>query len=184
MNLLKDNSQRYGLISQILHWAVAAVMIATYLSGEALVGTENADRAAVMYWHVSLSIMVVGLFVIRAAWRISQTSPDELNQNKLLIVVHKLVVLTLYALPMALTITGVMTLLAGGQAVGFFAMDFLDPWTTVDMPLSTRLQDVHVILAHAVITVFAVHILAALWHQFVKRDGTLARMLPFVLGKS
>jgi len=184
MSMLSDNSKRYGLISQVLHWGVAALTIGAYITGEVLVGAVDDAKTNTMYWHASLSILVVGFFAIRAAWRLSQTSPDELNQRKLEVLAHKLVVLALYALPVLLTITGVVSILAAGQAVDFFALDFLAGWTVADSELSQLLEEVHIILAHAVITVFGLHTVAALWHQFVRRDGVLSRMLPISLRKS
>jgi len=184
MSTLTDNSKRYGLVSQVLHWGVAALMIAAYVSGEVLVVATDDAKAGVMYWHASLSVLVVGFFVVRAGWRISQTSPDELNQNKLMVLAHKLTVLALYALPVALTVSGALSMLAAGQAMGFFGLDFLAGWAIADHELSKLLEETHIILAHAVITIFGLHTLAALWHQFVKRDGVLARMLPMSLDKS
>lgn len=184
MSTLTDNSKRYGLVSQALHWGVAALTIAAYITGEVLVGAADEGKADVMYWHASLSVLVAVFFVVRAAWRVSQTNPDELNPNKLMVLAHKVTVLTLYVLPVALTVTGVLSILAAGQVVEFFGLDFLAGWTVVDTQLSELTQATHVILAHAVITVFALHTLAALWHQFVKRDGVLTRMLPMSLGKS
>jgi cytochrome b561 len=40
-------------------------------------------------------------------------------------------------------------------------------------------EDVHGYLAYALFALAGVHILAALWHHFVRRDGVLARMWPW-----
>jgi cytochrome b561 len=39
-------------------------------------------------------------------------------------------------------------------------------------------EDVHGYLAYILFALAGAHILAALWHQFVRRDGVLARMWP------
>jgi len=39
-------------------------------------------------------------------------------------------------------------------------------------------EDLHGYLAYALFALAAVHISAALWHHFVRRDGILARMWP------
>ncbi|MGA9917082.1 MAG: cytochrome b/b6 domain-containing protein, partial [Paraburkholderia sp.] len=39
---------------------------------------------------------------------------------------------------------------------------------------------VHVLLNYTLLALVAMHILAALKHQFVDRDGLLARMIPFL----
>jgi cytochrome b561 len=39
-------------------------------------------------------------------------------------------------------------------------------------------EDIHGYLAYALFTLAGLHILAALWHQFIRRDGLLRRMWP------
>jgi len=39
---------------------------------------------------------------------------------------------------------------------------------------------VHVLLNYTLLALVAMHVLAALKHQFVDRDGLLARMIPFL----
>jgi cytochrome b561 len=40
-------------------------------------------------------------------------------------------------------------------------------------------EDLHGYLVYALFTLAAVHILAALWHRFVRRGGVLERMWPW-----
>ena len=183
MSTLTDNSKRYGLISQVLHWGGSADhrRVCHRRSLGCRCGRRQSGRHVLARFAERFG---GGFFVIRAGWWGSQTSPDELNQNKLMVLAHKLTVLALYVLPVVLTVTGILSILAAGQAVEFFGLDFFAGWTVVDTQLSELMQATHVILAHAVITVFALHTLAALWRQFVKRDGILTRMLPMSLGKS
>lgn len=184
MSILKDNPQRYGAVSQVLHWGLAILTIAAYITGENLAEAARADKADVMYWHSSLSVLVIVFFVVRAAWRTSQTSPEELNQNKLLALGHKLAVLALYALPIALTITGALVVQSVGRPVPFFGMELLAGWEPKDKGMHDLMETAHIYMAHAFIAILVLHTLAAAWHQFLKRDGGLARMLPMSLKKA
>ena len=49
-----------------------------------------------------------------------------------------------------------------------------------DQALKGTLQLVHVWLNYALLALVVMHVLAALKHHFVDRDGLLGRMLPFV----
>jgi cytochrome b561 len=44
--------------------------------------------------------------------------------------------------------------------------------------------EAHEVLANLLLVAIAAHVLAALWHQFVVRDGALSRMLPMLGGRS
>ena len=46
-----------------------------------------------------------------------------------------------------------------------------------DKPLSRQLEDVHTFLGNVMIWLVVLHIGAALYHVFVRRDDALARML-------
>jgi cytochrome b561 len=39
-------------------------------------------------------------------------------------------------------------------------------------------EDIHGYLAYALFALAGIHLLAALWHQFVRHDGLLRRMWP------
>jgi cytochrome b561 len=45
--------------------------------------------------------------------------------------------------------------------------------------LHETLEEVHEFLFNAMLLIVVVHILAALYHHFVLKDGVLRRMLPF-----
>jgi cytochrome b561 len=46
--------------------------------------------------------------------------------------------------------------------------------------LKGTLKMVHIYLNYTLLVLVIMHVLAALKHQFVDRDGLLARMLPFL----
>jgi cytochrome b561 len=52
--------------------------------------------------------------------------------------------------------------------------------TAPDNELRETLGDVHGTLAWALLVVIGLHVGAALFHHFVKKDATLARMTPFI----
>jgi len=58
------------------------------------------------------------------------------------------------------------------------------PWPNLPMPqsrdLAKDLIEGHELLVKALYVLIALHVAAALKHQFVDKDGVLARMLPFL----
>jgi cytochrome b561 len=47
-----------------------------------------------------------------------------------------------------------------------------------DSDLADNLTDAHVMLAWSMLALIVMHIAAALWHHYVRRDGVLIAMLP------
>lgn len=184
MSILRDNATRYGLVSQILHWGLAGLIIFTFISGQVFEDAARAEKAELMNRHATLAILLMAFLVVRAMWRTSQSNPDEVNQNKLLILANKVAKLALYAIPAALAISGSLMVLSNGFSVPFLGQELMVGWNPVDKALHEVLESVHGVLTKLLMVVFVAHLLAALWHQFIKRDGVLARMLPASLKKA
>lgn len=181
MSTLTDNPARYGAVSQVLHWVFAALIIATFISGEIFIDAPREEKVALLNVHASIAIVLMGLFAMRVLWRFSQNTPDEVNESKALVLAHKTVVLLLYIVPLALAVTGVLTVLSKGFSVPFLGHELIAGWATPDEGLNELFGTIHGVLVKVVVVAFLIHMGAALWHQFVKRDGTLSRMLPGAL---
>ncbi|MFC7544663.1 cytochrome b [Siccirubricoccus deserti] len=46
-----------------------------------------------------------------------------------------------------------------------------------DVPLAETLTLIHRIMAWSLVAMIVLHVSGALWHHFVRRDGTLRKML-------
>ncbi|MBL4614593.1 MAG: cytochrome b/b6 domain-containing protein [Magnetovibrio sp.] len=106
MSIIRDNASRYGVVSQILHWGLAGLIIFTFISGQIFEDAARADKAELMNRHATLAILLMAFLLVRAVWHTSQSSPDDMNQNKFLILANKAAKLALYAVPVALATSG------------------------------------------------------------------------------
>ena len=75
----------------------------------------------------------------------------------------------------AMPVLGVLALAWSGKPVPFFGASWTLP-LTVDVPLGRSLKDIHEAGANLVFAAVGLHAAAALWHQFVLKDGLLRRM--------
>jgi cytochrome b561 len=83
----------------------------------------------------------------------------------------------LYLLLLALPVSGLLVLIVAGKPVSLFG------WS---LPVSLEggkeaakgIKSIHELFGNAMIAMIALHFLAALWHQFFRRDGLMQRMLP------
>jgi len=74
-------------------------------------------------------------------------------------------------------ILGIITFIWHGRVFdfGLFRVDFGVPRNRA---VFHPTEDIHGYLAYALFTLIGLHVLAALWHQFYRRDRILARMWP------
>jgi cytochrome b561 len=79
----------------------------------------------------------------------------------------------------ALPLTGWMTSSSDGHPVSWFGLFHLPDLVMPSESLEDILHEVHEALATGLLVLAGVHVLAALKHQFVDRDGLMARMLPW-----
>ena len=72
---------------------------------------------------------------------------------------------------------GVLTVWAEGEALPVpFTPWQLEPLVVWGPAWAERLEELHETVGNVFYAVIAAHALAALWHQFVRRDGVLRRM--------
>ena len=86
---------------------------------------------------------------------------------------------SLYLLIVIVPLTGYLYSYAAGVPVVYFGLVQLPPLVTPDPAHKDILKALHIGLNYTMAMLVIIHILAALWHQFLLRDGLLQRMLPF-----
>ena len=83
----------------------------------------------------------------------------------------------LYALMFVIPIIGIVTFIWHGRIFdfGLFRVNF---GIARNRAIFHPTEDIHGYLAYALFGLAGVHVLAALWHHFIRRDGLLLRMWP------
>lgn len=84
----------------------------------------------------------------------------------------------IYCLLLALPLLGVLATQAHAIELRLFGGLHLPVLVAADAELADALGDGHAMLAWALLALVAAHVVAALWHHFVRRDSVLRAMLP------
>jgi len=177
---LTNTSTRYGLVPQLLHWLVLILLIAQFLLAEAAEDApEGAAQLATLAWHKSVGITILLLAFTRVAWRLFDRPPPLPPQPRWLEGAAALTHWGLYALLFALPLTGWMMSSSEGHPVSWFGFIQLPDLVMPSESLEEALHEVHETLATTLLVLAGIHVLAALKHQFVDRDGLMSRMLPW-----
>jgi cytochrome b561 len=86
----------------------------------------------------------------------------------------------LYALMLVIPASGYLYSSAAGLQVVYLGVLPLPTIIGPDKALKATLRIVHIALNYTLLFFVVMHVLAALKHHFVDRDGLLGRMLPFL----
>ena len=173
---------RYDLIARCLHWITAAVLIAIVVpAGIWIHCFEPADQAFKLQLyniHESFGVCVFVIALLRL-WnrhrRPAPPLPADLP-GSMRVAAHATHV-CLYVLLVLMPITGFLATNAWGFPLKVFGVLPLPSPVGKDEALAKVLSLLHWIGAMAIITFIAAHVAGALYHQFVRRDGILRRML-------
>jgi cytochrome b561 len=173
---------RYTRTAISLHWMVAFLILAAfplglYMSDMALSPT----KLKLISYHKWLGVTVFLLTVARLAWRATHIPPPlpaamPAWQRTTAHGLHHL----LYVLMFAIPLSGWLMSSAKGFQTVYFGVLPLPDLIGKDKALGDVLKKVHELLNYAMLGLLIAHVGAALKHQFIERDGILARILPFL----
>jgi cytochrome b561 len=176
----KNSNDRYGSLSITLHWLMFILMASVYASIElrVLFPKGSDPREAMKALHFMLGLCVLLLVILRIYARVSAPSPAikpalTYMQNAVAKAGH----LVLYALMIILPVLGWLTLSAAGKPIPFFGIE-LPALITANKALAKTLKELHETIAVVGYYLIGLHILAALYHHYFKKDNTLTRILP------
>jgi cytochrome b561 len=177
---LRNTPERYGSVAQALHWLIVLLLLGQVAAG--MIAEEmpdGFDKLVLLARHKSVGITILGLALLRVAWRFLDRPPPPPPMPRRQYLAARASHWGLYALLFAMPVTGWMMSSASNYPVSWFGLTQLPDLVAPDRDLKHLLGEVHETLAYALIALALLHVAAALKHQFVNRDGLLWRMLPW-----
>ena len=181
---------RYSTVAIILHWTIAALVVANVLMGWQFEELSRSERTALMQIHNANGMTILMLTLARIAWRLVNKPPPMSQTMSFWERMAARVVHTgFYVLLIALPLTGWITISGHDNArpinmFGLFEIPALGPIVNLEHDLRDDVhdtaEDTHHLLAQIVVYgLVPLHILGALKHQFLDGEDELGRMLPF-----
>ena len=171
---------RYSPTLRRLHWLMAVLILAAYLLIEqrGLFPRGSGGRFAMMQGHFWAGIAI---FVL-AWWRLVARRRDGAPAvtpplDRWSALGAKAIHVALYAFFIVMPLLGMATAWTDGKAVMLPFTDIALPALLAeDKDLAHQLEDLHGSIGEAFYWVIGLHVLAALYHHWVRRDDTLRRM--------
>jgi cytochrome b561 len=200
----KNSIDTYGSVSMLFHWVTAAAFIAAYVIAYYVIWivdpdtsvkpplfglAPNGDRVVpILNIHWVLGIGIGFLVLPRLLWRLFGTSPHPLGETRGETIAAEVAHWALYALLIVMPLSGYMNTYDPTDFGLFVIPAFKDTtvfawisstfgltWPDVEKPM----EAIHRFTGQWVgWPLVLVHVGAALFHHFVRRDAVLLRMLP------
>ena len=174
------NAKRYTPTAKCLHWLIVGLLIAQFIFAWTMphIG-RNTPVTTLISLHFTFGIIVLAVAIVRLAWRATHEEPAPLDGvPRWQVLSARVLHWGLYVLLFVVPILGWINASWRGMPIVMFG---------VELPklVATRASgwgwtgDVHAILAnYLMLTLVGLHVLASLYHYFVRRDRVLQRMLP------
>lgn len=177
-NRLAVGVSKYNLGARSLHWLIALAMAGMYLTDQARDFYERGapERDWWLGIHASLGISIFILTLVRIFWRLISQSPEALPASPLIHLGAKLGHLALYVATLGLPVSGFLRYASSGRDITLFGNTIASPFGKND-----TLNQIGDLLhngfwTNLLLALIGLHVAAALYHQFILRDGTLKRM--------
>ena len=164
-----------------LHWLMALGLAANFALGLTMSDLPLSPQKLQFYsWHKWAGITLLGLVTLRLIWRGFANPPALLSAPLWQLRAARLSHILMYVLMFAIPLSGWLMSSAGGFTVSYLGVFPLPNLVSKNKALFDLLKETHEILNFTLLGLVIVHILAALKHQFMDRNATLSRMLPWI----
>ncbi len=183
---LTNTSDDFGAITKTFHWMTALLILTAFPLGMIAerwpMGTEEALAVKVVLFslHKTVGVMAFLIALGRVAWALGQPKPAPLHPDRRVeTLLADTVHWALYASMLLVPLTGwVHHAATTGFAPIWWPFGQSLPFVPVDESVAQVAGAMHWVFTKALLVTVGLHVLGALKHHVVDRDGTLRRMLP------
>jgi len=169
--------KRYHPLLVSLHWLLAVLILFSLFAGSIILAdmpNDNPDKIAILKVHIISGLVILVLMLLRLFVRIKMDTPEAIDTGDVFInKTGKYSHILIYVLVFLIVGSGLGTaILAGLSDIVFFGSGEALPETFDDLP--PRIA--HGVLTKILIVTIALHFLATMWHQFIRKENVLSRM--------
>lgn len=182
--MILDTPKKFSRLTILLHWLVAILVIS--LLGSGIYMAEN-DAYSFYYWHKSFGVVVFAVVIARVYWRIKNGWPVPVSvyskiEQQLAKIIHYILLIGSVLMPCS----GFLMSALGGHGVSLFAVELVARNANPEnmrkviahnQELASFFHGVHHWLGYILVAALVLHIVGALKHHVLDKDGTLKRML-------
>jgi len=173
-------AKEYSTGAKSFHWLTVALLGAQFVIGWIMPAVRYITQPqGLISLHFSLGIVILAVTAARLLWRAGFGVPaPEASlprwQHQAAQALHAVVYLLLFAL----VFSGWAYASSHGTAVTFFGFATVPAIFANGSSIGTAIGELHSTLGWILLVALGLHVAAALYHHFWRRDRVLLRMLP------
>lgn len=178
---IRNTDTEFGCVAKFFHWVIALFVIFLIPLGFCMVDAGAGTLKGFLYGlHKSCGLTVLFLLILRYMWRLVNRRPKfPANMPVWQAKVANLSHASLYVLLLLQTLSGwVMSTAANHVPSFWWAVNIPAPWVQPSNDLAEVCSFIHTYCAWVLVGVICLHILGALEHWWIRRDGVFQRMQP------
>ena len=172
---LKSTSNGYGAMAIAIHWLSALLIIGMLVAGiTAAQIADPAQKAAILRIHAPVGLAVLALTLLRIIWWVAADKKPvaPVGQRPWQALMSRWVHRLLYVCILAMVGSGIWLMNSSGAGDIIFN-GAAKPLPDFETFAAYRAHGTMALLLEAL---FVLHMLAALYHQFIHKDRLFARM--------
>jgi cytochrome b561 len=181
---VKNTTERFGIISQLLHWVITLLVLTNFylIFFRAYLPEKDPLSLTYILLHKEFGVTILFLAIIFIIWRFFTVKPLYPNimtsfERHASTLIQRLLLTLIVLMPIA----GILMSYFGGRPTHVFNLFVIPALQTPNKFWSGLFFDVHVTIGVMILVALSIHVLAALRHHFWLRDNVLRRMLPVKL---
>ena len=176
---IRNTAERWGLVTIGFHWLTVLLVVGLCLVGFLMQELPSGRfKIEVFAVHKSFGLTLLAITVLRLAWRLLAGTPLPEPMPAWQALAARLSHVLLYAVLVAMPLTGWLYTSASGFPLRWFGQFALPKLSGRDRDVAGFAVEAHETLFLVLAALVTVHALAALKHHYLDRDRTLRRMLP------
>ena len=173
---VKNTLTEYGLISKLLHWLSAILLLVQIPLGFYLVDLDfGQERLMIENIHVLIGLSIFYLVILRLLNKIinptPKLDPSIFKGQKFL---AKLNHILLYVTILSITISGILKKLFNGESL---IIIFKKITIQDNFELAELFYEIHIFSNYLIIILITIHIIAVIIHKFFFNDNLLKKIL-------
>lgn len=174
---LSDKPDRFGLVSRVFHWGMAALFAVQFSSAAAhwALPRYNVLRETLWSYHIDLGLTLFLLVLLRGAWglwNLRQRPASSSLTGQAATAGHA----ALYLLMAIVPALKILAAAGGTRGLGFLGLTLFPARETV-VAWTQVATEWHGVMGWMLATLVMGHMVMAVgWHRLIKRDDVLRRM--------
>jgi len=180
----RNAEEEWGGVAKAFHWTMALLIIGSSIFilhvNDSTWWFKSTPLIFIQYihWHKVFGLLALALVLLRLLWRRREVLPVTCELTPFEQKWSHRAHVALYVLMIAVPLSGWISSSLFGSPTKVFGLFEIPPITPKYKPALPAAYWTHFALSWALLTLIVLHIGAALYHHFVRKDRVLRAMLP------